>query len=489
MRAGNAHTASTAAVHALNVARAKRSAAQAAATAATASAARAQAAIAPARAAHDAALPAIPAAEDARAAAQATAAASAGTLAAAATAAISAAAQVAVTPSCAPADVYSGASTTRVMSRSGTVITRYTKAGRAPMWVTEINLAGPGVRSRTGPIGGPQIASRTQQSTQLAGTGAIAAVNGDFFSVKTDNSPLGPVVERGARAVKGTKAHQTAVILQRNGLGATGNLWLDISLRHGGATVGADALNTDTLPTDGIAVFTARWGTAKRTFVTHTQPVSEYLVSRAGVVIAVHSAITTAAPPAGGMVLLAQGAGRTHLSQAGIVTGATVSLATAVHSDAPAAVETALGVGRSLLKDGVAQYPQCEQDTSVRPHHRRRPAGRADHGDRLGAGADRHGARVERRPVDARRAGRSSRAGPLQRLDVRRWALDDPDRGTDAGQVHPADEVRRGRQPDSQQLRDLAGLTRRARRHCYAIVAGWMISTRTLAPSSTPISI
>ena len=362
-RAGRAHTASTAAVHTLNVARARRSAAAAAATAAAAAAARAQAAIAPARAAHNAALPAIPAAENVRVAAQATADASAGSLAAAAAAATGAAAQVPVTPDCPPADVYSGASAAPVMSRSGTVITRYTKAGRAPMWVTEVNLAGPGVRSRTGPIGGPQIASRTQQATQLAGTGAIAAVNGDFFSVTSDNSPLGPVVERGAHAVKGTAKPQTAVILQTNGLAATGNLWLDISLRHGSSTVRADALNTHTLPIDGIAVFTARWGTANRSVVA-PPPVSEYIVTAAGIVSAVHAAMTTATLPAGGMVLLAQGAGRTSLTRAGIVKGATVRLATAVHSDAPAAVDTAIGVGRSLLRDGVDQYPMCEQDTA-----------------------------------------------------------------------------------------------------------------------------
>ncbi len=250
------------------------------------------------------------------------------------------------------------------MSAPGLTITRYKKPGRAPMWVTSANLAGAGPQIRPGPLMPKHVTDRTTQAAQLAGSHALAAVNGDFFDIEKDDAPWGAEVKAGGVVVKASAAPESkALVISRTGLAQIGYLAFDITVRHGKATVRASSLNSAELPRNGIAVLTSRWGHASRGYLYPTQGVYEYIVTHRGVVAAVHTHLTATPIPAGGMVIVAQGSARDRLRQAGIRGLARVSVSTRTQSAVPGGLYSAIGVGEVLIRDGIDGRLPCGADT------------------------------------------------------------------------------------------------------------------------------
>jgi hypothetical protein len=280
--------------------------------------------------------------------------------------ALSAVRAVAQSPVCPTGNVYAGAVGTHILSLPGLTINRYQKAGRTPIWVTSVNLAGAGPQIRPGPLTPPVVAIRTQPLSQLHGSSALAAVNGDFYNIGQDNSPLGPEITRGGHVLKGSAAPRTNVlIVQRNGLATVDTVTLDVTLRHGAAAVHANSLNSHDLPGNGIAVLTSAWGPASRSYLHPTQAVNEFIVAPGGLVVAVSGRITARPIPARGMVIIAQGTGRQRMAAAGIRTGARISISTPVHSGAPGPVYSAIGVGIALIRHGIDKRLGCKDDFPV----------------------------------------------------------------------------------------------------------------------------
>jgi len=273
---------------------------------------------------------------------------------------------IARSPVCPPGNAYAGARTKRVISAPGLKITQYKKADRTPMWVTSANLAGAGPQVRPGPLVPPKVTDRTPQSEQLAGSKALAAVNGDFFNLGRDQAPWGPEVKRGGVVIKGSSAPKwKSVIIAGNGLADIDYLSFDITLRHGAATVKASSLNSADLPRDGIAVLNSRWGHASRRFLHATQGVHEYVVNAHGMVTAVHARLTSAAVPAGGMIIVAQGSAVQRLQRAGFRTSAKVSVSARVRNKVPGGVFSAIGVGQVLIHSGIDGHLGCTGDPAV----------------------------------------------------------------------------------------------------------------------------
>jgi hypothetical protein len=234
------------------------------------------------------------------------------------------------------------------------------------MWVTAVNLTGPGAQIRPGPLTPPAVASRTQQSAQLAGSHALAAVNGDFYYINQDNSPWGPEITPHGRILKGSAHPQwQSLIVQNNGVAALGYLSLAITVRHGAAVVSANSLNSHDLPRDGIAVLTSRWGTASRAVLHPSQAVREYAVTSHGVVSSVTPGISTRRIPAGGMVIVAQGAALHRMSMARIGRGSRISVTTKVSSNVRGGAYSAIGVGLTLIQNGVDKRLGCQDDQPV----------------------------------------------------------------------------------------------------------------------------
>jgi hypothetical protein len=265
---------------------------------------------------------------------------------------------------CPTGNVYAGAPKKHVMSAPGLTITRYKKPGRAPMWVTSVNLAGAGPQVRPGPLTPKHVTDRATQGAQLAGSHALAAVNGDFFNIEKDDAPWGAEVKPGGVVVKASAAPESkALVISRTGLAQIGYLAFDITVHHGKATVRANSLNSAELPRNGIAVLTSRWGHASRGYLYPTQGVYEYVVTRRGVVAAVHTHLTATPIPAGGMVIVAQGSARDRLRQAGIRGLARVSVSTGAQSAVPGGLYSAIGVGEVLIRDGIDGNLPCGADT------------------------------------------------------------------------------------------------------------------------------
>lgn len=279
-------------------------------------------------------------------------------------AALAAVSSVARSTDCPAGNVFAGAPNKHVMSAPGLTITRYKKPGRAPIWVTSANLAGPGAQIRPGPLMAPHVTDRTTQADQLAGSHALAAVNGDFFNIEKDNSPWGAEVNPGGVVVKGSAAPESkALVIARTGLAQIGYLGFDITVHQGTASVAANSLNSAELPKNGIAVLTSRWGSASRGYLNPTQAVYEYVVTRRGVVSAVHTHLTSTAIPAGGMVIVAQGSGRDRMREAGIHGSAKVSVSTRSQSAVPGGMYSAIGVGEVLIRDGIDAKLPCSGDS------------------------------------------------------------------------------------------------------------------------------
>jgi hypothetical protein len=248
----------------------------------------------------------------------------------------------------------------------GLTITAYRKAGRMPMWITSANLAGAGPQIRPGLLAPPAIASRTQQSRQLVGSHAIAAVNGDFYDMARDEAPWGPEVARGGTILKGSSAPQyQSFVMQKNGVAAVALLAVDVTLHHGSKTVAAHSLNSAELPADGIAVLTARWGHASRAYLHPTQPVREYFVSSRGVVIAVKNGISATPIPRNGKVIVAQGSARQRLADAGIGRLARISVTTRTRTGLRGGVYSAIGVGMILIRNGIDARLGCGKQPPV----------------------------------------------------------------------------------------------------------------------------
>ena len=267
---------------------------------------------------------------------------------------------------CPPGNAYAGAHKKHVVSAPGLTITRYQKAGRTPMWVTSANLAGSGPQIRPGPLTPRHVSDRTSQASQLAGSRALAAVNGDFFNLGRDQSPWGPEVKRGGVVIKGFSApKQPSLVISRSGLADIRVLPFDITLRHGKAKVKASSLNSANLPRNGIAVLTSHWGHASRRYLAASQDVREYVVNTHGRVTAVHARVTGTAIPAGGMVIVAQGRAVQRLQLAGFRASVKVSVSARVRNPAPGGVYSAIGVGRVLIHNGMDDHLGCTSDRPV----------------------------------------------------------------------------------------------------------------------------
>lgn len=264
----------------------------------------------------------------------------------------------------APVDPYGGAATQIVYTTPGVTVRKYTKPGRTPLFVTRANLGGDGAKVRPGPLVRHGVSTLETLRDKFDGRGAYVATNGDFFDYGRTGAPLGPEITRGATPWAGSSTKQKALVLQRNSTATIANVWLSIPIATPKMTVHTDSFNTSVLPEDGIEVFSPLWGTGKRTYIRHSRQVREYVV-RDNVVTAVHTSISNEPVPADGFIILAQGAAIGRLSYAGVRLHRPVATKAFPHTDAPEGLDSAIGVGMSLVAGGQYQGPVCSKDDAV----------------------------------------------------------------------------------------------------------------------------
>lgn len=193
---------------------------------------------------------------------------------------------------------------------------------------------------------------------------AVAAVNGDYFDITETFAAEGPEIQ-GGRLRKGTAQPSTVAAFGADRVARLADLMIAGSVTVAGTRRPLAALNSASVPADGIAVFTPLWGAADRTLIQDPGPYTELVVS-GGRVTAVDPRITTAAVPADGLIVLGRGAAAAQL--AGAAAGDAAGVDFAPQSDAGTALRMALGSGSVLVRGGTpVDFPPSTGNDAPKP--------------------------------------------------------------------------------------------------------------------------
>ncbi|GIH15709.1 phosphodiester glycosidase family protein [Rugosimonospora africana] len=193
---------------------------------------------------------------------------------------------------------------------------------------------------------------------------AVAAVNGDYFDITETFAAEGPEIQGGTLR-KGTDQSSTVVAVGADRVARLADLLIQGTVTVAGTQRPLAALNSETVPADGIDVFTPLWGTGARTLIQGAGPYTELVVA-GGKVTAVNNQITTTPVPADGLIVLGRGAAAGQLATA--KPGDPVTVSFQPHSDATSPLRMALGSGSVLVKDGKAiDFPPSTGNDEPKP--------------------------------------------------------------------------------------------------------------------------
>lgn len=204
-------------------------------------------------------------------------------------------------------------------------------------------------------------------------SGAVAAINGDYYDIYGTSAPDGAVI-RGGVLQKGTRAGQSMTGLGSDGALRTGAVYLDGTVTWGGSPTRAiDVYNSDlsgasSMPKNGLAVLDGAWGVSPLSFPHAPKKTSVVIVGGNHKVIAAYPKLPARVTvPSHGLVLVGTG---TYAGIARLKKGIRVTDTIAATTDAPSPFQWGLGAGLELMSNGsvVHNYPD---DTD---HHDSRTA-------------------------------------------------------------------------------------------------------------------
>ncbi|MGW1343842.1 phosphodiester glycosidase family protein [Kribbella sp. NPDC002412] len=232
-----------------------------------------------------------------------------------------------------------------------------------------------------------KVSGGTPLSRQLARKGAIAGVNGDFFDINDTTAPLGVGVESGRLVNAPAAGHNDTAVIGKDGLGRIAELFLQGSATDDDATkLELTNLNSPTVNSGGIGLYTPEWGDAARTRTVDGLPTVREVILRDGAVVS--SAATPGTTPlaANEQALIGREAGATAL--AAFEVGDKVDVQYGLRPDA---ADVAVGISGNyqLAKDG--QVPAGVPDADLAP--------------RTAIGFDADGSRMLLLTVDGRATG------------------------------------------------------------------------------------
>jgi exopolysaccharide biosynthesis protein len=147
-------------------------------------------------------------------------------------------------------------------------------AGQVLGDVVEVDLADPAVHADL--ITPGAIAARSPVADMANRSGAVAAINGDFFDIGRTNAPAGPAVADGrplkAAVPQGRRMGpvvpgaeiDSVFSVGTDGVARIDRLRLEASASGPSGTHPVVALNQYAVPVDGIGIFTPEWGEVDR---------------------------------------------------------------------------------------------------------------------------------------------------------------------------------------------------------------------------------
>lgn len=197
----------------------------------------------------------------------------------------------------------------------------------------------------------PGTVAKAEPLSQMAGrSGAIAAVNGDYFDINNSNAPLGAVKQNGVD-IKGGNPDFTrdAVGVSTSNLGRLTSLFLEGTITLPSGPVALGGLNQNVLPADGVGAFTELWGAYTRTRVTGGATKVTEVITRDGVVTSVAPAAGEGQLAPGEVAYVGRNAGADKL--AGLKVGDRVTMHYHLKNDGDA-LRMALSTNMVVLRDG-----------------------------------------------------------------------------------------------------------------------------------------
>lgn len=199
------------------------------------------------------------------------------------------------------------------------------------------------------------VTGKSRVTEQARRTGAVAAVNGDYFDMNDTEAPVGAAVSRKDGLVNSpTEGRNQTVAIGADGLGRLAQVFLEGDVTVGGTEhLKLSGVNSPVLAAGGIGLFTDQWGVSPRTKpVSGADRVTEVRL-RDGKVTEVRASVGSGPIPAGTSVLLGREAGADAL--AGLAPGDAVTVAYKPRADF-GDVAVAVGGGQVLVADGTVKH-------------------------------------------------------------------------------------------------------------------------------------
>ncbi|MFI9613326.1 phosphodiester glycosidase family protein [Streptomyces sp. NPDC052023] len=198
------------------------------------------------------------------------------------------------------------------------------------------------------------VTGKSRVTEQARRTGAVAAINGDYFDMNDTEAPVGAAVSRKDGLVNSpTEGRSQSVAIGADGIGRLAQVFLE-----GQVTVDDTqnlrlaGVNSPVLAAGGIGLFTDQWGPSPRTKpVGGADRVTEVWL-REGKVTDVRTSVSAAPIPAGSSVLLGRETGADAL--AALAPGDAVDVTYRPRADF-GEVAVAVGGGQVLVREGVVQ--------------------------------------------------------------------------------------------------------------------------------------
>lgn len=225
---------------------------------------------------------------------------------------------------------------------------RFDARGWVRGYVLQADLANPAVHADL--LSPGSVTSAGPLSGFAGRSGAVAAVNGDFFDINNTNAPLGAEIQSG-QLIKGPVPGWNNVAgVGTDQLGRLAKLMLSgiVTLPAGDQPLAG--LNQTAIPVNGIGLYTPLWGTAPRTGAVAGAPRVREVTVIDGKVAAIAAVAGTGPIPADASILLGREAGADAL--AALKAGDPVTVQYTANTDAAAPFAFAVGGNAVLIKDG-----------------------------------------------------------------------------------------------------------------------------------------
>ena len=125
--------------------------------------------------------------------------------------------------------------------------------------------------SLTSPATVPEMAAAAEAPE---GSTVVAAVNGGFFDIGATQAPIGAGMRDGHTLASPDEGFTNALVIDDDGTGSVRDVAFEGTVSLPSGDLGLDALNTSTVPADGLGLYTSDWGEHPREHVVH-EPESE----------------------------------------------------------------------------------------------------------------------------------------------------------------------------------------------------------------------